>query len=172
MRQIVLDTETTGLEVERGHRIIEIGCVELLNRRPTAATSTATSIPSATSRRARIAVHGITRERLPTEPRFAEVAEELLRFIDGSELIIHNAAFDVAFLEWNSRCWQMRRSRWLRSVRSCVACSIRCCSRASATRASATASMRCASVTASTIRIGSCTARCSMHASWQTCTWR
>lgn len=99
MRQIVLDTETTGLEVDRGHRIIEIGCVELLNRRPTSRHFHRYLNPERDIEEGAIAVHGLTRERLAREPRFAEVAEELLRFIEGSELIIHNAAFDVAFLE-------------------------------------------------------------------------
>jgi DNA polymerase-3 subunit epsilon len=99
MRQIVLDTETTGLEVDRGHRIIEIGCIELLNRRPTERHFHRYLNPEREIEQGALAVHGITRARLAQEPKFAEVAPELLRFIEGSELIIHNAAFDVAFLE-------------------------------------------------------------------------
>src|SRR5579863_2998301 len=99
MRQIVLDTETTGLEVERGHRIIEIGCVELLNRRPTGRHFHRYLNPERDVDEGAHAVHGLTRARLEQEPRFADVASALLEFIEGSELIIHNAAFDIAFLE-------------------------------------------------------------------------
>ncbi len=99
MRQIVLDTETTGLEVERGHRIIEIGCVELLNRRPTGRHFHRYLNPERDVDEGAQAVHGLTRARLEQEPKFAEIASLLVEFIEGSELIIHNAAFDIAFLE-------------------------------------------------------------------------
>jgi DNA polymerase-3 subunit epsilon len=99
MRQIVLDTETTGLEVERGHRIIEIGCVELVNRRPTGRFFHHYLNPEREVDAGARAVHGLSRERLEGEPKFAMIAPELLAFIDGTELIIHNAAFDVAFLD-------------------------------------------------------------------------
>jgi DNA polymerase-3 subunit epsilon len=99
MRQVVLDTETTGLEVDCGHRIIEIGCVELLNRRPTGRHFHRYLNPERDIDEGALAVHGITRARLAREPKFADIAAELLGFIQGSELIIHNAAFDVAFLE-------------------------------------------------------------------------
>jgi DNA polymerase III subunit epsilon len=99
MRQIVLDTETTGLEVERGHRIIEIGCVELLNRRPTGRHFHRYLNPEREIDEAAQAVHGLTRARLEQEPKFAHIASALLEFIEGSELIIHNAVFDIAFLE-------------------------------------------------------------------------
>jgi DNA polymerase III subunit epsilon len=99
MRQIVLDTETTGLEVERGHRIIEIGCVELLNRRHTGRHFQRYLNPERDIEEGARVVHGLTRERLAQEPKFAEIAPALLEFIEGSELIIHNAAFDIAFLE-------------------------------------------------------------------------
>ena len=98
MRQVVLDTETTGLEVEQQHRVIEIGCVELVNRRLTGRSFHRYLNPERDIEEGAIAVHGLTRARLSKEPRFAEVAEELLGFIEGSELIIHNAPFDVAFL--------------------------------------------------------------------------
>jgi DNA polymerase-3 subunit epsilon len=97
-RQIVLDTETTGLEPGEGHRIIEIGCVELSGRRR-GATQRWFLNPERQIDEAAIAVHGITREQLAGKPRFAEVADELLRFIEGAELIIHNAPFDVGFLD-------------------------------------------------------------------------
>jgi DNA polymerase-3 subunit epsilon len=99
MRQIVLDTETTGLEPGLGHRIIEIGCVELLNRRATGRTFHRYLNPERDIDEGALAVHGISRADLEREPRFAEVAEELLAFISGAELVIHNAAFDVAFLD-------------------------------------------------------------------------
>lgn len=99
MRQIVLDTETTGLEVERGHRIIEIGCVELLNRRPTGRFFHHYLNPERAVDEGARAIHGLTRERLEAEPKFAVIADELLGFIQGAELIIHNAVFDLAFLD-------------------------------------------------------------------------
>ena len=99
MRQIVLDTETTGLEPDLGHRIIEIGCVELVNRRPTGRTFHHYLNPERDIDEGALAVHGISREELQGKPRFADVAEELLAFISGAELVIHNAAFDVAFLD-------------------------------------------------------------------------
>ena len=99
MRQIVLDTETTGLEPSLGHRIIEIGCVELLNRRVTGRTFHRYLNPERDIDLGAEAVHGLQREDLARQPRFVEVADELLGFIDGSELVIHNAEFDVAFLD-------------------------------------------------------------------------
>ena len=99
MRQIVLDTETTGLEPELNHRIIEIGCVELVNRRATGRTFHRYLNPERDIDDGALAVHGISRAELDGQPRFAEVAEELLAFIAGAELVIHNAAFDVAFLD-------------------------------------------------------------------------
>jgi DNA polymerase-3 subunit epsilon len=99
MRQIVLDTETTGLEAERGHRIIEIDCVELVNRRASGRHFHRYLNPEREIDEGARAVHGITRERLLAAPKFAEIAEELLSFITGSELIIHNAPFDVGFID-------------------------------------------------------------------------
>jgi DNA polymerase-3 subunit epsilon len=98
MRQIVLDTETTGLEPEQGHRIIEIGCVEVIRRRKTGRTFHRYIRPDREVDRGALEVHGITNEFLAQQPRFEEIADELFEFIDGAELIIHNAAFDVAFL--------------------------------------------------------------------------
>jgi len=99
MRQIVLDTETTGLEPDLGHRIIEIGCVELVNRRSTGRTFHKYLNPERAIDEGALAVHGISRADLDGKPKFAEVVEELLLFINGAELVIHNAAFDVAFLD-------------------------------------------------------------------------
>jgi DNA polymerase III subunit epsilon len=99
MRQIVLDTETTGLEPSLGHRIIEIGCVELVNRRLTGRTFHRYLNPERDIDIGAEAVHGLQREDLNAQPRFVQVADELLEFIGGSELVIHNAEFDVAFLD-------------------------------------------------------------------------
>jgi DNA polymerase III subunit epsilon len=99
MRQIILDTETTGLEPEQGHRIIEIGCVELLNRRKTGRTFHRYLRPDREVDRGATQVHGLTNEFLAQQPRFADVVDDLLEFISGAELIIHNAAFDLAFLD-------------------------------------------------------------------------
>lgn len=98
MRQVVLDTETTGLEVEQGHRIIEIGCVELINRRRTDRSYHRYLHPEREIDSAAEQVHGISREMLANQPRFRDIATELLEFIGGAELVIHNAEFDVGFL--------------------------------------------------------------------------
>jgi len=98
MRQIVLDTETTGLEPEQGHRVIEIGCVELVNRRLTGQHFHQYVRPDRQIDPAAFAVHGISDEDLADKPPFSEVAHALMRFIDGAELVIHNAPFDVGFL--------------------------------------------------------------------------
>jgi DNA polymerase-3 subunit epsilon len=99
MRQIVLDVETTGLEAAAGHRIIEIGCVEILNRRLTGQKFHRYLNPERDIDAGAMAVHGIDSARLQTAPKFADVAGELLEFITGAELIIHNAPFDVGFLD-------------------------------------------------------------------------
>lgn len=98
VRQIVLDTETTGLEVADGHRIIEIGCVELINRRPTGSTFWKYLNPQRDIDPGAIEVHGITNEFLADKPRFAEIAHSLFDYLRGAELVIHNAAFDMGFL--------------------------------------------------------------------------
>jgi DNA polymerase-3 subunit epsilon len=98
MRQIVLDTETTGLEPEQGHRIIEIGCVEMVNRRLSGRHFHQYVRPDRPVDPAAFAVHGISDEVLADKPPFGEVAEEFLHFIEGAELVIHNAPFDVGFL--------------------------------------------------------------------------
>jgi DNA polymerase-3 subunit epsilon len=98
MRQIVLDTETTGLEPAQGHRVIEIGCVELVNRRPTQNRFHRYINPEREVDRGALEVHGIENEFLATQPKFAEVAREFIDFVRGAELVIHNADFDVEFL--------------------------------------------------------------------------
>jgi DNA polymerase-3 subunit epsilon len=99
MRQIVLDVETTGLEASAGHRIIEIGCVEIFNRRPTGQKFHRFLNPEREIDAGALAVHGIELARLLQQPKFAEIVGELLAFISGAELIIHNAPFDVGFLD-------------------------------------------------------------------------
>jgi len=99
MRQIIVDTETTGLEPEQGHRIIEIGCVEVINRRATGRTFHKYLRPDRDVDPGALQVHGITNEFLANQPRFPEVASDLIDFIQGAELVIHNAPFDVAFLD-------------------------------------------------------------------------
>ena len=98
MRQVVLDTETTGLEVELEHRVIEIGCVEIFNRRVTGRHFHRYLNPERDIDEGAIEVHGLTREKLQKEATFVEIRAEFLEFVRGAELIIHNAAFDVAFL--------------------------------------------------------------------------
>ena len=100
LRQVVLDTETTGLAVDKGHRLIEVGCVELIGRRPTGRTFHRYVNPQRASDQGALEVHGITDEFLRDKPLFAEIAAELIEFLRGAELVSHNADFDVAFLDY------------------------------------------------------------------------
>lgn len=97
MRQIIFDTETTGLDPNQGHRIVEIGCVELMNRGVTGKSLHIYLNPDRNSDPEALAVHGLTTAFLSDKPRFAEIADKFLAFIEGAELIAHNAAFDVKF---------------------------------------------------------------------------
>ena len=99
MRQIVLDTETTGLSTAHGHRIIEIGCLELVDRRLTGRNFHCFLNPDREIDEGAQSVHGISREDLETAPRFPEIVDDFVEFISGAELVIHNAEFDVGFLE-------------------------------------------------------------------------
>ena len=99
MRQIVLDTETTGIDPAQGHRIIEIGCVEVVERQLTGRHYHVYVNPEREVEAEAISVHGITNEFLADKPLFRDVAEEFFRFIEGAELVIHNAAFDVGFMD-------------------------------------------------------------------------
>ena len=149
MRQIVLDTETTGLELGLGHRIIEIGCVELINRRHTGRNFHRYLCPDREIDYGARNVHGITNEFLVNQPRFGQVAEEFLQFVAGAELVIHNAPFDVGFLD-------MELSR-LESARQpmnglCTVLDTLVLAR-QMHRANATVLMRSASATRSTTRI-------------------
>lgn len=99
MRQIILDTETTGLDPNDGHRVIEIGCIEMVNRRLTDRTFHVYINPEREIDQEAIAVHGITNEFLTDKPNFSGIADEFIEFIRDAELIAHNAPFDVSFLE-------------------------------------------------------------------------
>ncbi|MBN9372378.1 DNA polymerase III subunit epsilon [Hydrogenophaga sp. YM1] len=103
MRQIILDTETTGLSAENGDRIIEIGCVELLNRKFTGNNLHHYVNPERDSHEDALKVHGIQNEFLRTKPKFAAIAEELIEYLRGAEIIIHNAPFDIGFLNMEFR---------------------------------------------------------------------
>ena len=99
MRQIVLDTETTGLEPSKGHRIIEIGCVEIVNRRITENTYHQYIQPDREIDEGAFEVHGISTEFLSDKPRFEDIVEDFMAFVNGAELVIHNAPFDVGFID-------------------------------------------------------------------------
>jgi DNA polymerase-3 subunit epsilon len=105
LRQIVLDTETTGLEPENGHRIIEIGCVEIVNRHLTGNHYHQYLQPDREIDAAAMEVHGITEDFLRDKPRFADIAADFLAFVSGAELIIHNAAFDIGFINHELKRW-------------------------------------------------------------------
>jgi DNA polymerase-3 subunit epsilon len=112
MREIVLDTETTGLDPYQGHRLVEIGCVELFNRIPTGGTFHRYLNPQRDMPAEAYAIHGLSADFLKDKPCFAEVAEELLQFVADAPLIIHNAAFDLAFLNAElERCGQSTIAR-------------------------------------------------------------
>lgn len=106
MRQIVLDTETTGLEPTQGHRIIEIGCVELVDRRFTRNNFHQYLQPDREIDQGAEQVHGITNEFLRDKPHFADIAEDFIDYVRGAELIIHNAPFDVGFLNHELGLWR------------------------------------------------------------------
>ena len=118
MRQVILDTETTGLEPGRGHRIIEIGCVEVLNRRATGRHFHEYLNPEREIDAGAAAVHGMTLEKLKDKPLFSQVAGAFLEFVDGAELVIHNAPFDVAFLDSELHRWAEAASAEPRTIRS------------------------------------------------------
>jgi DNA polymerase-3 subunit epsilon len=116
MRQIFLDTETTGLSAESGDRVVEIGCVELLNRKLTGHNKHIYLNPGRDSHEEALKVHGLTSEFLRDKPQFEEVADDLLAYLRDAEVIIHNAAFDVGFL--NKELELIGRSRFQEFVGS------------------------------------------------------
>jgi DNA polymerase III subunit epsilon len=99
MRQIILDTETTGLDPKLGHRVLEVAAVEIIDRRPTGNHFHRYVNPGRASEEGALEVHGLTEEFLRDKPKFGDIAKEFLEFLGGAELIIHNAAFDCAFLD-------------------------------------------------------------------------
>lgn len=99
MRRIVLDTETTGLDASEGHRVIEIACVELFDRRPTGRNFHRYLNPDREIDAGAIQIHGLTADFLADKPRFPDIADEFVEFVDGAELLIHNASFDAGFLD-------------------------------------------------------------------------
>lgn len=117
VRRVILDTETTGLSAEDGHRIIEIGCVELIDRRPSGRTLHLYLNPERDIDAGALAVHGLSLERLRDEPVFAQIAERLVDFVAGAEVLIHNAPFDIGFLDAELGRLGMRAFReWAASV--------------------------------------------------------
>ena len=100
MRQIILDTETTGLEPSQGHKIIEIGCVEMIDRKLTGNHFHVYLNPKREIDEGAIEVHGITNEFLEDKPLFKDVIDDFLEYVKGAELVIHNAPFDIGFLDW------------------------------------------------------------------------
>lgn len=117
IRRVILDTETTGLSAEDGHRIIEIGCVELIDRRPSGRTLHLYLNPERDIDAGALAVHGLSLERLRDEPVFAQIAERLVDFVAGAEVMIHNAPFDIGFLDAELGRLGMRAFReWAASV--------------------------------------------------------
>lgn len=100
MRQIVLDTETTGLSPQEGHRLVELGCIEVMNHVPTGNVFHRYINPERDMPEGAFKVHGLSSEFLSDKPKFAEIADEFLAFIAEDELVIHNAAFDMAFLNY------------------------------------------------------------------------
>ncbi|WP_323843945.1 DNA polymerase III subunit epsilon [Microbulbifer magnicolonia] len=117
MRQVVLDTETTGLDPKSGHRIIEIGCVELVNRKLTGRHYHQYINPEREVDDGAIEVHGITNEFLVDKPVFAQIADEFMAFCEGAELVIHNAPFDVGFIDWELKL--LGSPRWQRVAAHC-----------------------------------------------------
>ncbi|MDI5932893.1 DNA polymerase III subunit epsilon [Halomonas kalidii] len=109
MRQIILDTETTGIDPREGHRLVEIGAVEMVNRRLTGNTYHQYINPEREIEAEAVAVHGITNERVADEPVFAAVADDFWAFIEGAELVIHNAPFDVGFMDHEFEMLNRRR---------------------------------------------------------------
>jgi DNA polymerase-3 subunit epsilon len=162
MRQVVLDTETTGLEAKEGHRIIEIGALEIVGRRITERRLHHYVNPERDSDEGALAVHGIDNDFLRDKPKFADIAHELLDFVRDAEVIIHNAAFDLEFLDA-----ELARLGLPPFAKHCAKVTD-----SSGIRASAIRWTRCASATACPTAIVRCTARCSMPGCWPRCTWR
>ncbi len=173
MRQVILDTETTGIDPKDGHRLVEIGAVEMVNRRFTGRTYHQYINPERHIDAEVVAVHGIDDAKVANEPVFAQVADDFWAFIDGAELVIHNAPFDVGFIDHELNMLNKRRkSPVLGPVRSTAVSSIRWSWPAKCTRASATIWMRSASGMTSIMATGCFTGPCWMRKFWPMSTWR
>jgi len=156
MRRVVLDTETTGLSAGLGDRIVELGCIEVLNRQVTGNHFHRYINPERESEVGALKVHGITHEFLQDKPKFGEIVAEFLDYIQGAELVIHNAAFDVEFLNL-----ELDRVGHPPIEQHCAAIVDTLSSRASCTRGRKIRSTRCASATRSITRTARSTVRCS-----------
>ena len=164
MRQIILDTETTGLDPSQGHRMVEVACVEMLNRGLTGRHLHMYLNPDRDSDPEALAIHGLTTKFLSEHPRFEDVADEFIDYVKGAEVIIHNAAFDKKFL--NAELKRAGKP----SFTACAArLPTRCFSRANCIPASAIRWTRYASATASRTRTAHCTAPCSTRSYWPRC---
>ncbi len=166
MRQIILDTETTGLEPSQGHRIVEIGCLEIVNRMVTGNTMHVYLNPDRESDPEALAVHGLTTEFLSDKPRFGDVADELLRFLDGAEIIIHNAAFDTKFI--NAELARIGRAP-MQEICATITDSLMHARELHPGKRNSW--MRCATGTAFPTRTGRCTAPCWMRGCWAKSGW-
>ena len=153
MREIVLDTETTGLDPLAGHRIVEVGCLELVNMVATGITFHSYFNPERDMPTGAQDVHGLTEEFLSDKPLFSDKADELLTFLGDAQLVIHNAQFDLGFLNAELE-------------RSPIPMSTRCRWRGASFPASVPALTRCASVLESTTHIAPSMAPCSTRSSW------
>jgi DNA polymerase-3 subunit epsilon len=162
MREIVLDTETTGLDPLRGDRLVEIGCVEIFNRMPTGQTFHRYINPQRDMPREAFEVHGLSTEFLADKPLFSSVVDDFLSFVGDAPLVIHNASFDIGFinaeLEKVARV-PIPRDRLVDTL----------CSRAASTQASPIGSTICARAMRSTTRTAPSTARCSTRNCWPRC---
>jgi DNA polymerase III epsilon subunit len=156
MREIILDTETTGLDPLRGDRLVEIGCVEIFNRMPTGQTFHVHINPERDMPAEAFAVHGLSSEFLADKPLFIAVVEDFLEFIADSPLVIHNASFDIGFI--NAELDRIKRPP--------IGWSTRCCWRGASIRGCRTVSTISARATRSTIPAAPSTARCSTPNCW------
>ena len=167
MRQIVLDTETTGINPKLGNRIIEIGCVELHNRMLTGNNFHVYINPERESEEGALNVHGLTTEFLRDKPKFHEIVEQLREYIQGAGVIIRNAPFDLGFLNHEFRL--LKLPDFSTHIGGVIDTLVHA---KDSTRASATRSTRCATAMACRTRTASCTARCSMPSCWPMSTCR
>ena len=160
MREIVLDTETTGLDPYQGHRLVEIGCIELVNRFPSGQTFHHYLNPERDVPAEAFAVHGLSVEFLKDKPRFAEIADDLAAFIGDAPLVAHNAFFDLGFLNAELERVGQDADRARAAGRHADA------GAAQASRLAPIGSMTCVRATASTIHAAPSMARCSTPRSW------